>query len=569
MIGRRLVRVRMLGVFALLLAAVIHAAAAGGRDSINARDLKEWLTYIASDELAGRAVFSSGLGLAAAYVEDHLREWGLTPAGDHGSYLQTVRVLDVKSVNHSTVTVEVAGQKRTFEAGDALTFPRNVGGKRRFTLDRVQFAGYGLDAPSLGHEDYRGLDVRGAAVIWLGLSGPRSVDREAQRRLLDGRSRYAIDQLHAAAAIGQAAPPRGGSGGNGRPRDGGPGDDAQRPPAGAGASREIPPGDFVTVRRLDAPIAPAATANDTFFEFLFSRGPVRYADLKRRAEAREPLAPFVLEGVKLTFNLDADYEVVRTRLTQNVVALVQGSDPQSRNTYVAFGAHYDHVGYAEGEIVNGRRQGAPGRVRDGALDDRVWNGADDDGSGTVSLMALAKAFADGPRPTRSLLFIWHAGEERGLYGSRYFADYPSIPLDRIVAVLNIDMVGRNRDDKPTESNTLYLVGSDRISSELHAVLEGANKASPAPLTLDYRMNDPGDPEQLYYRSDHYSYAAKGIPAVFLTTGLHPDYHANTDEVSRIEFAKLTRIVQFAYDAGAALANLDHLPLRDNKGPRAR
>jgi Zn-dependent M28 family amino/carboxypeptidase len=249
--------------------------------------------------------------------------------------------------------------------------------------------------------------------------------------------------------------------------------------------------------------------------------------------------------------------------------MVEGSDPQLKSTYVAFGAHYDHVGYAEGEATpDGQRPGAPGRVTPGTSDDRIWNGADDDGSGTVALMALARAFALGPRPKRSLIFVWHAGEERGLYGSRYFADYPVVPLDRVVAQLNIDMIGRNRDNKPSEANTVYIVGSDRISSELHQVNRDANQALHPPLKLDYEMNDPADPEQVYYRSDHYSYAAKGIPIIFFTTGLHPDYHANTDDVSKIEFAKLARITELVYETGWRLGNLDHAPARDNKGPRA-
>src|SRR6185436_1894174 len=133
--------------------------------------------------------------------------------------------------------------------------------------------------------------------------------------------------------------------------------------------------------------------------------------------------------------------VVRTQLTQNVVAIVEGSDPQLKSSYVAFGAHYDHVGYAQAEIgSDGRRPSPPGRVTPGAAADRIWNGADDDGSGTVALMALARAFAQGPRPKRSLVFVWHAGEESGLYGSRYFADYPTVPIDKIVAELNIDMI---------------------------------------------------------------------------------------------------------------------------------
>src|SRR5207302_6596863 len=195
-------------------------------------------------------------------------------------------------------------------------------------------------------------------------------------------------------------------------------------------------------------------------------------------------------------------------------------------------------------------------------------GADDDGSGTVALMAIARAFAEGPRPKRSLLFVWHAGEERGLLGSRYFADYPTVPLEKIVTQLNIDMIGRNRDDKTSESNTVYLVGSDRISSELHDLNRAANGDLPKPLKLDYEMNDPSDLEQVYYRSDHYSYAAKGIPIIFFTTGLHADYHANTDEVSKIEFDKLARITQLVYETGVRVANLDHAPVRDNKGPRA-
>src|SRR5205823_6106854 len=167
------------------------------------------------------------------------------------------------------------------------------------------------------------------------------------------------------------------------------------------------------------------------------------------------------------------------------------------------GAHYDHVGYADGELTKtpegqSRRAGAPGRVTPGAEDDRIWNGADDDGSGTVTLMAMARAFAQGPRPKRSLLFVWHTGEERGRWGSLYFVDHPTLDLDRVVAQLNVDMVGRNRDDKPSEANTVYLVGSDRISTE---------------------------------------------------------------------FDKMARIGDFIYATAWRVANLEHAPLRDRLGPR--
>lgn len=548
---------------ALIFASAAVLSAAGGRTSITSPELREWLSYVASDELEGRAVYTAGFGLAGAYIEDHLRTWGARPAGDNGSYLQTVRVLGVKTTSRSTVTITVAGESRTFADGDGIVFPRNMGGKRKLALDDVEFVGYGLDAPGAGHTDYRGKSVKGDAVVWLGASGPKDVDQTTYRRLLAGRNRYATETMGAAAAVGVAAPPAAGRGGAGRA-----GGAAQ--PAGRGG--QIPAADFTTVQRLDTPVPPAVTANDAFFDFLFSRAPVKYDELKRKAAAQDPLPSFRLEGVTISFNVDADYQVVRTQLTQNVVAIVDGADPRLKNTYVAFGAHYDHVGYAEGEVVtndgSARRLGAPGRVTPGHEDDRIWNGADDDGSGTVTVMAIARAFAEGPRPKRSLLFVWHAGEERGLLGSRYFADYPTVPIDSIVAQLNVDMVGRNRDDKASESNTVYLVGSDRISTELHDLNRAADAAMPKPLTLDYEFNDPSDLEQLYTRSDHYSYAAKGIPIIFFTTGLHPDYHANTDEVSKIEFDKMARIAQLIYETGLRVANLDHAPVRDNLGPRA-
>jgi hypothetical protein len=527
------------------------AGAQGGAASIAAQDLETWLSYIASDELQGRDTYSAGLGLAAGYIQEHLRSWGASPEGDPGQYLQTVRVLGVKTTSRSSVTVKVGNDTRTFKDGEGVTFPPNAGARRTFTVDRVEFVGYGLDVPAENHMDFQGRDVSGAAAIYLGASGPLRVDASRYRRLITGRSRYATDQKQAAASIGpEAAPGRSGRGAAA-------GDQA------AGRGRGSAP-DFTTAQRLDAPIAPSVTANDAFFTFLFSRARTKYDDLKRLADARGTLPSFRLDGVSITFNIDATYDVVRTQLTHNVVAVVEGTDPRLKNTFVAFGAHYDHVGYSDGQ-PGGR---SPGRVSASAPDDRVWNGADDDGSGTVALMAIAKAFAQGPRPKRSLLFVWHAGEERGLLGSRYFADYPTVAGESIVAQLNMDMIGRNRDDNPDQANTVYIVGSDRISSELHEINREANRSLASPLTLDYEMNDPADLEQVYYRSDHYSYAAKGIPIIFFTTGLHPDYHANTDEAPKIQFEKLARIAQLVYGTGWRVANLDHAPDRDNKGPRA-
>ena len=177
------------------------ALRAAGDPAIQTADLKEWLTYLASDELEGRPTFGAGLGLAAGYLEAHLAAWGVEPAGDHGGYLQTVKVLGVRTTSRASVTVHVGDKARTFKDGEGVTFPRDMGGKRTLTLDRVEFAGYGFDAPSVNHNDFAGRSVTGAAVVYLGANGPKLGDAQKFRRLLNGRSRHALDQLGAAAAI--------------------------------------------------------------------------------------------------------------------------------------------------------------------------------------------------------------------------------------------------------------------------------------------------------------------------------------------------------------------------------
>ena len=566
--------------------------AGGGAASITPDELKEWLSYIASDELQGRQIYTEGEGLAAAYIADRLKDWSVKPAGDHGMYFQDVRVLGVNTKSSSAVTVTVNGQTKTFKDGEGITFPRNQGGKQTVTAKGVEFVGYGLGIPDLKLDDYKGRDVAGKIVIYLGPQGPADFPA-TQRRLLGARARNAIELHHAVAAIG----PAGSFGfGRGAAPAAGRGDAAAQPGAGqrgeqpaAGQRGAQPPaggrggaqtaGDFQTVERLDKKVPPQLTATDEFFEFVFSAAGQNYAALKAKVDKREPLDPAALNDVSISITVDADYDVVQTRLTRNVVGVVEGSDPALRDTYVLFGAHYDHIGYQQFAVPAGRG-GAPGfgNTAPGGCTgqtratpkpgDIVNNGADDDGSGTVTLLALAKAFALGPKPKRSVMFVWHAGEEAGLLGSRYMADYPEVPLDKVSAQLNMDMVGRNRCDQASETNTVYLVGSDRISTELHNLSEDANASLPTPMKLDYEYNDPADPESIYTRSDHYSYASKGIPIIFYTTGLHRDYHYLTDEVERIEFPKMAHIAQLMYTTGMKVANLDHFPARDNKGPRA-
>jgi Zn-dependent M28 family amino/carboxypeptidase len=269
-----------------------------------------------------------------------------------------------------------------------------------------------------------------------------------------------------------------------------------------------------------------------------------------------------LDDVHVTIDIDNTFEVVSTERTENVVGMVEGTDPKLKSTYVFFGAHLDHVGYSKDGVQTN------GRVNTPLSQDPIWNGADDDGTGSTAVLAIAKAFATGPKPKRSVVFVWHAGEEAGLLGSLYMADFPVVPLEQIQVELNIDMIGRNRDNDTGQANTVYVIGADRISTDLHNLLVATNATSSRPLTLDYEFNDLNDPNSFYTRSDHYSYASKGIPIAFFFTGEHPDYHANTDSVDKILFPKMLRIAQFIYQAGFSIANTDRVLERDNLGSRS-
>ncbi|MEO6236687.1 MAG: M28 family peptidase [Vicinamibacterales bacterium] len=553
-----------------------------GVSAITAADMKEWLSYIASDQLQGRQVYTEGLGLAAAYIADHLKDWGVKPGGDEGSYFQVVKVLGVNVKRNSSVTVTVNGETRTFKDGEGVNFPANAGGKQTINAG-AEFVGYGLSLPEPNIDDFKGKDLTGKVAIYVGGRGPAALTA-TQNRLLGARARTAIELQHAVAAIGPAGGGFGRGGGGGRgaaaATPGPTAAAAAQPAAGGGrGGANASLGDFQTVQRLDNKVPSQITAGDEFFAFIFSASGLNYADIKAKADAREALPATALKDVALTINVDADYTIVQTRLTRNVVGIIPGTDPKLKDSYVMFGAHYDHVGYQQASPAQGRGGGgggavaaAPGGCVGQSRDtprpgDVINNGADDDGSGTVGIMGIAKAFAQGPRPRRSLLFVWHAGEEAGLLGSRYMADYPVVPLDKVSAQLNIDMIGRNRCDDAKQANTVYVVGSDRISTELHDMNEESNSGLEKPMQLDYELNDPADPESIYTRSDHYSYASRGIPIIFYTTGLHRDYHYVTDEVGKIEFPKLAHIAQLVYTTGMKVANLDHVLVRDNKGPR--
>lgn len=231
--------------------------------------------------------------------------------------------------------------------------------------------------------------------------------------------------------------------------------------------------------------------------------------------------------------------------SENIWAFIEGSEKPDE--IVVISAHYDHIG-----VINGE----------------VYNGADDDGSGTVALLEIAQAFEtakkEGNGPKRSILFLHVTGEEHGLLGSSYYSQNPLFPLANTVADINIDMIGRHDQFHNDSSNYVYLIGSDYLSSDLHNICEAAN-TNYSKLFLDYKYNDRNDPNRFYYRSDHYNFAKNGIPSVFLFSGVHADYHKATDEVDKIEFDVLAKRTQLAFTIAWELANRENRPVVDKDG----
>ena len=288
--------------------------------------------------------------------------------------------------------------------------------------------------------------------------------------------------------------------------------------------------------------------------------------------------------------------------SRNVIGILPGSDPARRGEYVAVGAHNDHIGLTSRPLDHDsvlafnqvlRRQGAQDtvrvptpeeaariaalrdsltRVHGGARPDSVNNGADDDGSGTVSLLEIAEAFAkSGQAPRRSLLFVSHTGEEKGLWGSQWFTDHPTVPRDSIVAQLNMDMVGRG---KPTDAmgrgpNNVQLIGMRRLSTQLGDLIDSVNAARAIHMDIDTTFDANGHPLNRYCRSDHYMYARYGIPITYFSLGYHTDYHQVTDEPQYIDYGHMARVASFVHDVAEAVANRDERLVVDKPKPDPR
>jgi hypothetical protein len=513
-------------------------------EQITAAQLKDYLSFVASDEMEGRDTPSRGLDTTAKFIAMNLSRWGIRPAGDDGTYFQKISLRRTR-INPAQTGVTVAGQ--TFKYGEdflaQLSTPLTGGALMGTGTGPLVYVGNGWVIKSKNMDAYAGVDVRGKVMVVAGAGLPRGItfnDLSTGTRGQDWSDPMTYAQAHGARGIIYI-----------------PGFQNlafwNRTRQNAEERGTVAVEKFQRAAGQAAPL-PAVVASLSMLNSLM-RGERRSAsDIYEKSVAGEPGAAFDLDAKKsATLNVAVQSD---TTMTQNVMGIWEGSDPVLKNEYVAIGAHYDHVGI--GTPVNG---------------DAIYNGADDDGSGTVSVLSMAEAFAHSPRPKRSILFVWHCGEEKGLWGSQYFTENPTVPLGSIVTQLNIDMIGRSKkeaDPNPRNAELsgpgeIYVIGSRMMSTELGALSDRINQ-SYLNISYNFKYDDPKDPNRFFFRSDHYNYARKGVPIIFYFDGEHEDYHRPGDEASKIDYQKMERVARTIFVTGWEIANLAARPKVDKQLP---
>jgi hypothetical protein len=482
-----------------------------------AEELRRDVYAFADDSMQGRETGSEGAARAMRFLVDRLQRLGLEPAGDSG-FLQRVPMQQEVFGPGTRIAVEEKGAVRPVRIGTEVIPLLNLGAgvppTKRIAEGDIVFAGYGLTMATPKRDDLAGLSLAGKVVVVVN-GAPAGVD-SAKRAELEAQA--AISQR-----IGQILP--------------------QRPAAiivlltGKGTElfeQASPSVERAVTLRTNAPEVPESERQ---IPLIMLGVPSVGSPLLPTGWPADD-KPQVLTGRRLT----ARIEQVKTQFTgYNVAAIVRGSDPALQATYVAFGAHYDHVG-----IVRG------------TAGDTIANGADDDASGSMALLAAARVMQQAPvKPPRSTLFVWHTGEEKGLLGSSWFTDHPTVPIDSIVAQINADMIGRNAD------SLLYVVGPvaapNNQSRRLGAIVDSVNATLTPRFAFNREWDNPNHPEHIYERSDHFNYAKKGIPIVFFTSGLHDDYHKVGDEPAKIDYAKMSRVTRLMVEVGRAVANSPQRP----------
>lgn len=498
---------------------------------ITADGLRRHLSVLASDEYEGRETGQKGQKMAADYIQARFKEDGLAgPVTTGSNPHQQAFELERSTWAPGGQTLQVGGKTYAWLQD---FYARGNPPFQQLTTVQPVFVGYGIEQE--GYSDYAlAGDVTGKDLLML--SGEP----------LDAAGKPALSTDGQPTRWGQANP------------------SAKLEQAAKKGARSVFFVDFspnANFAKLVGRLTPGITAPG----IRFADQPVRYAPglyvapavgyqlLKTNEAAVRKYMTAVgaaKQPVKSPFKV-ASFKVKTEKKreafgTENVLGYLEGSD--KKDELLVISAHYDHLGILNGE---------------------VYNGADDDGSGTSAVLALAEAFSkakqEGHGPRRSILFLTVTGEEKGLLGSQYYANNPVLPLAGTIADLNIDMIGRTDPQHEGKPDYVYVIGSDKLSSELHAVNEQMNRQY-TQLDLDYRYNDPADPNRYYYRSDHYNFAAKKIPVTFFFNGEHADYHQASDEIGKIEFPKMEKRARLVFHTAWELANREGRIVVDSNKP---
>ena len=512
-------------------------------ENITAAQLKDYLYFVASDEMEGRDTPSRGLDTTAKFIGMNLSRWGFKPAGDDGTFYQKI-ALHRDTVDAAATSAAIGGEK--FAYGEDLV--RVSGNNTSAVSAPIVYAGNGWLIKSKNLNPYQNIDVKGKLVAVYGegqISGRNLVPLPAGVTPADLTGERGKDWADAVTyarnngAVGVMVLPSKFLAEN-----------------WAAVSQQFGRS-RVSVEKF-APPMNAQTANAPTV-FLAS---TKLADALFNGEAANPLTGGAANSFDLTADKKFNFTIAtkpETLYTQNVVAVWEGSDPKLKDEMVAVGAHYDHIGISAPTSPN---------------PDKINNGADDDGSGTVSVLSIAEALSKAKsRPKRSILLVWHCGEEKGLWGSEYFNKFPTVNIKNVVAQLNIDMIGRSKkadDTNPKNKdlsgeNAVYVIGSEMMSSTLGAVAKGTNQ-SYLKLNYDLRYDDPKDTNRFFFRSDHFNYALNGIPIVFWFDGVHEDYHQPGDEPQKIDYVKMQNIARTIFLTMLEVSDLKERPKVDKQLP---
>jgi hypothetical protein len=485
-------------------------------ESITPERLRAHLSIIASDEFEGRETGTPGNEKAAKYIADQFRSYGL-PAFNDGSYYQDV-ILNWTQWDDTKVVVNGNRYKHLW---DFISFPNKNEELLDFKSEEVLFLGYGIDDPE--YSDYKNVDVKDKVImIYKGepvskkdishITGTKelsdwntNMDRKLEVAKQKGVKAVLIIEDEIQKVLSD----------NRRKLI------SPQLTLGEMETKEINTANSLAIKTSIA----KELMGKKFKKVLKAR-----KKIKKKGKTKNVSLP-----VDLVINQDKKRKTLRG---VNVLGFIEGTDPMLKDEVVIVTAHYDHLGK---------------RGQD------IYNGADDNGSGSSTVIEVARAMSEakkaGEGPRRSVLVMLVTGEEKGLLGSKYYSERPLFPLEKTVANVNVDMVGRVDKKHQDNPNYIYVIGSDRLSTELHEVNETVNDKY-TKLTLDYTYNADDDPNRYYYRSDHYNFAEKGIPAIFYFNGTHEDYHRSSDTIEKINFDKMAKIGQLVFYTTFELANRD-------------